>query len=175
MNRRRAAVGGALALSLAVTGTALGSPASAAPPRTLRITDAKVTDNAGYRSVLEIGDSFRIVLNKPVMAYAPDLAVRVRDRNGDAVYLSDNGSEISYTIEDLVVRRKGRTRTYPDRVLSVTIRDAYDYLPRLDLPLRITGVDGLYNKGDYDEAVPVDLARSRDTVVNREVRHRHRR
>ena len=166
---RYAVVTGALAVGMAVTGTGLLSPASAATkPRTVKVVDAYVTTNAGDPSVLEVGDGFDIVLDKPIMAYAPDFAVLATDADGDAVYLSDNGSEIGFSVEDLVVTRKGRTRTYPDRVLAVTIRDAYEGLPQLDLPLTITALSGVYNAGNYDESARVDLARSKDTVIDLE-------
>jgi hypothetical protein len=162
---------GALSVAMAVTGVALtSSPASAKPtPKPLKVVDAHVTVDDGTPGVLEQGDSFDIVLDKPIMVYAPSFAVRVTDADGDSAYLTDNGSEVSYSVEDLVTYdKKGRATVSPDRVLALTIRDAYGGLVPLDLPVRITSIEAVYYAGSYDEPARVDLARSRDTVIDAE-------
>ena len=171
MDTRHTLASGALAVAMAVTGSALASsPASAKPtPKPLKVVDAYVTVDDGTPGVLEQGDSFDIVLNKQIMVYAPSFTVLVTDADGDSAYLSDNGSEISYSLEDLVTHdKKGRATVSPDRVLAVTIRDAYGGLVPLDLPVTITSIQGVYYAGQYDEPARVDLARSPDTVIDAE-------
>jgi hypothetical protein len=148
---------------IVAAGTISASPASAAPPGP-RIVDAYIVNDAGEPGVLEVGDSYDLVFDKAIFVNGPSFGMTVVDASGDRFYLGDQWPEIINSVGPLVVETKnGKTRILDDRVLSLQAFDLGSHAV-INLPLTIVDIHGIYVPGD--ESRSVDLARSKDKVVD---------